>query len=161
MEILFVSNLSRQAGMMETTRKQLSLQGDFPAGRVVMATPRMTWDDTWQKSLTAATVVVISWMGSSSESKWLQHTMNYLRQTGKPHLLMGSGVDQSDTGSGFSATDIDTVNRYLLYSGQNNFRNLWRWLASRFCGYAEKLGEHVNFPGAVLSTRTAISGLAV
>ena len=50
--------------MMETTRKQLSLQGDFPAGSVVMATPRMTWDDTWQKTLAAATVVVISWMGS-------------------------------------------------------------------------------------------------
>ena len=42
MKILFICNLSRQAGMMETTRKQLSLQGDFPAGSVVMATPRMT-----------------------------------------------------------------------------------------------------------------------
>jgi cobaltochelatase CobN len=146
MEILFVSNLSRQAGMMETTRKQLALTDDFPAGRSIMADPRTVWNESWQKQLSNATVVLISWMGSSSESKWLQHTMNYLRQTGKPHLLMGSGVDQSDTGSGFSATDIDTVNRYLLYSGQNNFRNLWRWLANRFCGHAEKLGEPRELP---------------
>ena len=146
MKILFICNLSRQAGMMETTRKQLSLQGDFPAGSVVMATPRMTWDDTWQKTLAAATVVVISWMGSSSESKWLQQALQFLRQAGKPHLLTGSGVDQTDIAVGFRGEAVEAVNHYLLYSGQNNFRNLWRWLAAEFCGHTEKFSEPRELP---------------
>ncbi|HWR28554.1 MAG TPA: cobaltochelatase subunit CobN, partial [Negativicutes bacterium] len=146
MEILFITNLTRQAGMMEKTRKQLALSLDFPPGRAIMADPRMVWDDTWEKQLSNASVTLISWMGSSSDSKLIQQTLKFLRESGKPYLLMGSGVDQTDTAIGFMVTDIETVNRYLLFSGQHNFRNLWRWLAGRFCGHEEKTGEPREIP---------------
>ena len=146
MEILFITNLTRQASMMDKTLKQLTLSLDFPSGRAVMTDPRMAWSDAWQAQLSKAPVTLISWMGSSSDSKLIQQSLKFLRETGKPYLLMGSGVDQTDTSIGFTVADIETVNRYLLYSGQHNYRNLWRWLAGRFCGHEERTGLPQEIP---------------
>lgn len=146
MSLLFVSNLSRQAQMMETTLRQLALLADFPDSFVVQYDTRQVWDDDWRIKLAQAEVVVISWMGSSSENKWVQQTLNFLRQQNKPHLLLGSGVDQTDISLGFEVSDIETVNRYLLFSGQRNFRNLWRWLGFRFGGYPDKAAEPEELP---------------
>ncbi|MBP2667126.1 MAG: cobN 8, partial [Firmicutes bacterium] len=146
MRILFITNLTRQANMMDKTLKQLALSADFPAGDAVMADPRASWSDEWKTQLSNATVTLISWMGSSSDSKLIQQSLKLLRESGKPYLLMGSGVDQEDTSQGFAVADIETVNRYLLFSGQHNYRNLWRWLAGRFCGHEEKTGEPQELP---------------
>ena len=146
MKMLFLTNLTRQANMMDKTYKQLALSPDFPPGQAIMVEPRTIWDENWQKRLSEASVTLISWMGSSSDSKLIQQTLKFLRQAKQPYLLMGSGVDQTDIAFGFSPTDIETVNRYLLFSGQHNYRNLWRWLSGRFCGHEERTGEPQAIP---------------
>ena len=146
MSLLFITNLTRQAGMMEKTRQQLALSPEFPVARVLMADSRMRGDGAWRQELASTQAVVISWMGSSSDSQWVQQTLKILRELKRPHLLLGSGVDQSDVSLGFDVSEIETVNRYLLFSGQRNYRNLWRWLARHFCDSDEKSGEPAELP---------------
>ena len=146
MSLLFITNLTRQAGMMEKTRRQLTLEPEFPDGAVVMVDGRRICDESWRRQLASTQAVVISWMGSSSDSQWVQQTLKILWELKRPHLLLGSGVDQSDVSLGFDVAEIEAVNRYLLYSGQRNYRNLWRWLARHFCGSDEKPGDPVELP---------------
>jgi cobalamin biosynthesis Mg chelatase CobN len=146
MSLLFITNLTRQAGMMEITRQQLALEQEFPDVAVVLVDARRNWDESWHRQLASTQAVVISWMGSSSDSQWVQQTLKILQELKRPHLLLGSGVDQSDVSLGFDVAEIETVNRYLLYSGQRNYRNLWRWLARHFCGSDQKPGAPVELP---------------
>lgn len=146
MTMWFITNLTRQAGMMEKARAQLALIPGFPAAHVMMIDHRSLWNEAWEENLALAAVTVISWMGDPADNRWVQNSVAFLQRRKRPYMLLGQFDGTIPGAGGTIEADVKTVSQYLLCSGQCNYSNLWRWLAARYCDYDNECSEPIELP---------------
>lgn len=136
-KIVFITNITRQAGMMQKSLENLTDLPGFPTGRVLMAGKEESKSVQGQDWLDLAAVTVVSWMGDATGQRWLTNLLQRLRQQRSAYIFLGQG-DVGEPYAGKATEDeYRRASRYLNCSGEANFHNLWLWLATKFCGFAE------------------------
>lgn len=134
-QIIFLTNMERQYAMLEQARDSLVRESRMPVnGQAVFLHDDIFWDRQWQEIFAESAVVVFSWMGMSEDTEFLKEGSAFLRARHVPHLMLASDPYPEENCQGATRQDQDTVSRYLMYGGLENYRYFWLWLSSRFCG---------------------------
>ena len=129
-KIVFITNITRQAGMMQKSLENLTDLPGFPTGRVLMAGKEESKSVQGQDCLDLAAVTVVSWMGDATGQRWLTNLLQRLRQQRSAYIFLGQG-DVGEPYAGKATEDeYRRASRYLNCSGEANFHNLSLWLAT-------------------------------
>lgn len=133
--IVFLTNIERQFGMLEQARSHLEAEGQLPAGsRVFSLDEDSKWGPEYADILSASDIVLFSRMGVSYDIRFLKQAVAFLRQRGIRHIMLATDANPDDSVLGVTPAEQATMRTYLLYSGRDNYRNFWLWLAAAFCG---------------------------
>ncbi|MEN6413581.1 MAG: cobaltochelatase subunit CobN [Veillonellales bacterium] len=133
--VVFLTNMERQFTMMEQARKQLEAERKLQTGsQVVFLNGNSIWEPEHAAVLENSDIVLFSWMGVSYDIRFLKQTMKFLRKKGIRHVMLAAAANPEDSLQGVSLEEQVMMRTYLLYSGRENYRNFWLWLAAEFCG---------------------------
>jgi len=132
--IVFLTNMERQYVMLERARDNLlqekSLQSE---GRTVFLTDAVIWGDEWQETFAASDVIVFTWMGSGLNTDFLKKAADFLQSNKITYIMLIPDPGAGELCYGITPEDRKTLQKYLLYGGIENYRNLWFWLSSVYC----------------------------
>ena len=132
--ILFMSNIDRQFVMLEQARQQLIAEQYLPAaGSTFFLNDNLVWGPEWQKKFADSDLVLFSWMGMGRDTHFLKDAVAFLRKSKITHAMLATEIQPEDALSGVTSEERSTIRRYLSYSGLDNYRNLWLYLANRYC----------------------------
>jgi len=141
-KILFLTNIERNFYMMNRAKEKLVEQGilskDCLCRQINEGTP---WGVEWEKTLSKYDVVVVKWMGTGMDTPFLRKVAAYLERKKITSLLIMADGDGENKNYGFSQEEILFLKKYLFYGGLANYKNLWLWLDSHFCGSGDEFDE--------------------
>ncbi|HEY3425051.1 MAG TPA: cobaltochelatase subunit CobN [Negativicutes bacterium] len=138
--IIFLTNIDRQHIMMEQAREYLEKAGRMNAeSQVVLLTDNSMFGPAYQRLFAESNLVLFSWMGSSQDTDFLKKATAFLRKKGIAHTMLATDLNPEDTTSGVKPEECELMRTYLLYSGIENYRNLWLWLS---CTYDQGTCEY-------------------
>ncbi|BBB92161.1 MAG TPA: cobaltochelatase subunit CobN [Methylomusa anaerophila] len=131
--ILFLTNIDRQYIMMDQARDYLEKEGRLPGGsQVLLLNDASNWGPDCPQMFSGSDLVLFSWMGTSHDTHFLKKATAFLREQGIIHTLLATDPDPEDTVHGVTPAEREIMRTYLLYSGMENYRNLWLWLACTY-----------------------------
>ncbi len=137
MDLVFLTNIERQYTMLEQVRQRLARQGRMDNnGKTVLLKTEMPWNLRWEQKLTNARLIVFSLLGTSRDLKLVQTALQFVQAKGIDYVVLASAPEPEDTSSGVTPEEQGLIEKYLLYSGNSNYENLWLWLEATYCGQA-------------------------
>lgn len=132
--ILFLTNIDRQYAMVQQARNKLAEKQGLPVdAQVVSLKDGSTWGPEWAKRFTSCNVVVISWMGTGLDTDFLKKATAFLSAMKVVHVMLATDPALQDTRYGVTLAEREIMRTYLLYSGIENYCNLWLWLSHSYC----------------------------
>ncbi len=132
--IVFLTNMERQYAMLERARKQLIEEKLMPVeGRAVLLFDDIPLGAEWQKTFLESDIVIFSWMGTANDTDFLKKAAIFLQHNKINHLMMASDPYAEDTRYGVTPEAQETMRKYLMYGGMENYRNFWLWLCHTYC----------------------------
>lgn len=132
--IVFLTNMERQYVMMVKARDGLVEEGRLKPEGLTVFLNDIPWGDEWQKTFAASDIVIFTWMGSGLDTDFLKKAADFLAGNKITHVMLIAAPGAEDLRYGITPEDRETLQKYLAYGGLENYRNLWLWLGSRFCG---------------------------
>lgn len=132
--IVFLTNLERQYVMLERARHSLGQEGRLMSeGRMVLLNDSVSWGAEWAKTFTVSDIVIFTWMGSGLDTNFLKKAAEFLRTGKVTYSMLISDPGAETLERGISPQERETLQKYLLYGGMDNYRNLWLWLSNVYC----------------------------
>ena len=92
--------------------------------------------DSWEEMHVAADLHLFLWMGTGLDNEFLKKASRFLQKHRIPHLIVVDNAEHDKVTYGFSEEQIQTAWAYFRYDGEENMRNLFRWLGREFGGLA-------------------------
>lgn len=132
--IVFLTNMERQYVMLERARDNLFRENRLKSeGRTVFLHDSVLWGGEWQNMFAASDIVIFKWMGNGLDTNFLKKASDFLQSNKITHVMLITDPGVEDLRYGITPEDRETLQKYLLYGGAENYRNLWFWLSSVYC----------------------------
>lgn len=146
-KVLFLTNMERQLWLWQ--KADAALQANATAlerdGALVDAsTP---WTKAWASRVGAADFVICRWMGSGLDCRFLRGASELMQARGIRHVFqVGDAAAGDRLHGGLDEAKRMLLQRYLISSGVENFRQCLLWLAREFFGEAHAVAEPAPLP---------------
>ena len=90
--------------------------------------------DRWEEKRAAADLHLFLWMGTGLDNDFLKQASRDLQKRRMLHLIVVDNAEHDKVTYGFSEEQIQRTWAYFRYDGEENMRNLFRWLGIVFGG---------------------------
>ncbi|MEN6566236.1 MAG: cobaltochelatase subunit CobN, partial [Veillonellales bacterium] len=133
--IIILTNLERQQIMLEQARIDLEEEGKLKGGsRVLLLNDGSVWGPECQGLFAKSEMVLFSWIGTSYETHFFKKAIQLLRGKAIPYVMLATNPNPADSSYAVLPEEQETMRNYLQYSGMENYRHLWLWMAGKYCG---------------------------
>lgn len=104
------------------------------------------WSRGWESLFEKSGFVLFAWMGTGLSCDFLKTASVFMHNKNIRHLfhVLDPGTDVLELG--ISEEEKAEILRYFAYGGLENFKNLYGWLFSRFCGLECPWESPKNYP---------------
>lgn len=132
-KILYLTNIDRRFSMMRKACESLKRDGLLPNHyETVKVDTESAWTPAWEKKLSGSDLIIIRFMGNTIRTLFWDKCLHFLRTHGIPFYMDASGSAEGEFGERITDIVADTIKKYSFYGGLENYRNLWRYMASLF-----------------------------
>lgn len=132
-KILFLSNIDRRIAMMD---KAINLLKGEKRLKVECETIEISnesfWSRKWEKEVLNSDVVILKWMGTGLDTKFLRTLMEFMKIKKINYFSLLAADEDECEQVGFSEDEEAIFNRYMFYGGLENFKNSWLWLQNKY-----------------------------
>ena len=132
--IVFFVNVEKTFQMLEKSKLQLEQQNYLSNGnKCFLFNSESIWNNSLQVVFEQAEVVIFCWQGPIYDTPLSTKAASFLQKVNSSYLFM-SLTDISDKiVKKISDDTIHIVRQYILYSGNDNYCNLWLYLRNKIC----------------------------
>ncbi len=132
--IVYLTNIDRQFMMMEQAKSYLE-QGNRLHGnhQVILLNEGSMWGSNYSKVLGNSDLVLFSWMGTNDDTPFLRKALELLQKKSITHIMLATDSNPNDGVFQVTLREREMIRTYLLYSGIENYQNLWLWLCATYC----------------------------
>lgn len=134
-KLAVMTNVDRRYAMMKKCMVQLQEEGKLDSETLCFRVEDGSrWDQEWEKYLKDADAVFVKWMGSTLKTDFWKKCRRFLERNRIPYLIDAAGSDEPQADFMVDPDTAARIHQYTVYSGMKNYRNLYLYGASVFCG---------------------------
>lgn len=128
-KILFLTNVIRRMSIMEKTLAALQRKNDYYSNnKCIWITDNTEWNNIWKNDLNDANFVLVKWMGTGLDTRFLKNLLRYLNEKNIVYYIDAAGTDEKEYSNGLNNTQITRIREYSMFGGEENYYNLWRYV---------------------------------
>ncbi len=131
--ITYMTNIERQYSMMKQVSTSLIDHKQLAVEANVVYLQEEVWGLQWQQLVRRSDIVIVSWMGTSRETTFLDKAITFLEQHKISHTILATNPQFDDTLYGVTVEERAIMRSYLLHSGVDNYQNFCLWLGNTYC----------------------------
>lgn len=146
-KIIFITNMEGHRTGMEAALAALKQEREL---KTIFTVRQLSmderWTEGWDRELSNADFIFLTWMGTGLCCDFLRHAAALLQKKQRPYLfdIMDPGEDKLD--NGLAAGDKTTIKAYLACGGLENYQQLCLWLAYTYAGEQCSFAKPVQAP---------------
>ena len=132
-KILFLTNIERQIYFWNQASESINQKGikaRCESKTIAESTP---WGREWQTKLEAQDIILVRWMGTGLDCRFLQNTSSFLQERKIRHLFLVADAGNDLLKYGVSDEEEKRIYQYFNYGGADNIANCMLWLLAHFC----------------------------
>ena len=138
-EIVVFTNVERQFQRLEQARKNLKNDGLLNCScKSIFFGSESCWNKNYENLLASASVIIFCWQGSICHSDLSAKSKAFLQRCNVKFAMFSTTELEADGERGFTEAELKLIRQYIVYSGLENYKQLWLWLQAGFAG-----GKHV------------------
>lgn len=144
-KFLFISNIERQMYLWKQASEKIRAGafGVLCEGKLVQeATP---WGKEWEKKIASADIVLIRWMGTGLDCRFVRMMSEHMQRQQIRHLFLVEDAGDDLLQYGIKPEEEHCIRQYFSYGGVDNIVQCILWMHSRFCDV-----EHACLPPKLL-----------
>ena len=137
-KFLFISNIERQMYFWKQASEKIraGAYGVLCEGKLVQeATP---WGKEWEKKLASVDIVLIRWMGTGLDCRFVRTLSEYMQHQQIRHLFLVEDAGDDLLQYGIKPEEEHCIRQYFSYGGVDNIVQCILWVHNQFNG-----AEHV------------------
>ena len=132
-KIIYLTNVDRRFSMMRKSCEDLKLSGDIPKEcETIKVENTALWSKLWEDKLQGSQLVIIRFMGTTVRTAFWNKCLPFLKYHDIPFYMDAQGSAEEEVKEGIKEEVIDKIRKYTFYSGIENYKNFWIYLASLF-----------------------------
>lgn len=147
--ILYITNLNKHWDYISRLGEYLQEAGDDLFEQVSFETRSFknnpSFDEDWKKAVKEADAIILTHMGTGFDSPFLQQLASWLYKYHPCYVLYVEEEDKEKLSKCFTDEAILTIEKYIRYSGEANYRHLLAYVSS-FLGEAIPYEEPTHLP---------------
>ena len=130
-KVIYLTNVDRRFSMMKKCCDELKHSKDIPQGYdTIKVENTSVWDKTWQEKLVGSHMIIIRFMGTTIRTNFWNKCLSFLETYKIPYYMDAQGSAEEEVKWGLDENVINRIKKYTFYSGVENYRNFWIYLAS-------------------------------